>query len=110
MKKIFLFAAAAMVSLSSCVKTDEAYTGDVQEIGFKSGVTRAAIENGAIAEGSISVYGAWDADGAETAKNWVSYFKPDAVTKFNDDGTNTFAFLGFHFISKREKLPSRSSI
>ncbi|MBQ1224974.1 MAG: fimbrillin family protein [Alistipes sp.] len=91
MKKIFLFAAAAMVSLSSCVQTDEVYTGGVQEIGFKSGVTRAAIENGAIENGSISVYGAWDADGAETAKNWVSYFKPDAVTKFTDDGTNTWS-------------------
>lgn len=90
MKKIFLFAAAAMVSLSSCVQTDEVYTGGVQEIGFKSGVTRAAIENGAIAEGSISVYGAWDADGAETAKNWVAYFKPTEVMEFTDKGSNTW--------------------
>ncbi len=88
MKKILLFAAAAMVSLSSCVQTDEVYTGGVKEIGFKAGATRAAIEGGKITEGNISVYGAWDADGDETAKNWVSYFTPNAVTEFVDKGGN----------------------
>ena len=43
MKKMFLFAAAAMVSLSSCVQSEEIYTGEVTEIGFKSAVTRAII-------------------------------------------------------------------
>ena len=43
MKKIFLFAAAAMVSLSSCVQSEEIYTGEVSEIGFKAAVTRAII-------------------------------------------------------------------
>lgn len=40
---MFLFAAAAMVSLSSCVQTEEVYTGQAQEMGFKSAVTRAGI-------------------------------------------------------------------
>lgn len=79
MKKIFLFAAAAMVSLSSCVKTDEAYTGDVQEIGFKSGVTRAAVDGDTLPAGSvINVAGVWDAEGDGS---YVEYFEP---TKFVD--------------------------
>ena len=40
---MFLFAAAAMVSLSSCVQSEEIYTGEVSEIGFKAAVTRAII-------------------------------------------------------------------
>lgn len=42
---MFLFAVAAMVSLSSCVQTEEVYTGQVQELGFKSAVTRGIINN-----------------------------------------------------------------
>ena len=79
MKKIFLFAAAAMVSLSSCVKTDEVYTGGVQEIGFKSGVTRAAVDGDTLPAGSaINVAGVWDAEGDDS---YVEYFEP---TKFVD--------------------------
>jgi hypothetical protein len=80
MKKIFLFAAAAMVSLSSCVQTDEVYTGGVQEIGFKSGVTRAAVDGTELPAGSaITVAGVWD---AESDDSYVEYFAP---TKFVDD-------------------------
>ncbi len=80
MKKIFLFAAAAMVSLSSCVQTNEVYTGGVQEIGFKSGVTRAVVDGAALPAGSaINVAGVWDAEGDDT---YVEYFVP---TKFVDD-------------------------
>ena len=79
MKKIFLFAAAAMVSLSSCVQTNEVYTGDVQEIGFKSGVTRAAVDGTELPAGSaITVAGVWDAEGDGS---YVEYFAP---TKFVD--------------------------
>ena len=79
MKKIFLFAAAAMVSLSSCVQTNEVYTGGVQEIGFKSGVTRAAVDGTELPAGSaITVAGVWDAESDDT---YVQYFEP---TKFVD--------------------------
>ena len=79
MKKIFLFAAAAMVSLSSCVQTNEVYTGGVQEIGFKSGVTRAAVDGTTLPAGSaINVAGVWDAEGDGS---YVEYFEP---TKFVD--------------------------
>lgn len=45
MKKIFLFAAAAMVSLSSCVQSETVYTGKSQEMGLKSAVTRGIIQS-----------------------------------------------------------------
>lgn len=77
MKKIFLFAAAAMVSLSGCVKTDEVYTGGVQEMIFKSAVVRGAIEGNTFT-GSMTVAGAWD---AEKDGTYVEYFEP---TKFVD--------------------------
>ena len=76
MKKIFLFAAAAMVSLSSCVKTNEVYTGGVQEIGFKSAVTKAAID-GTTFEGSMTVAAVWD---AEKDGSYVEYFAPYKFT------------------------------
>ncbi len=41
---MFLFAVAAMVSLSSCIQTEEVYTGGVSELGFKSAVTRGIIQ------------------------------------------------------------------
>ena len=71
MKKIFLFAAAAMVSLSSCVQTNEVYTGGVQEIGFKSAVTRAVIE-GTTFDGDIAVSSVWN--NPADAADFVSYF------------------------------------
>ena len=63
MKKIFLFAAAAMVSLSSCVQVDEVPTtfnpmGD--EIGFKSAVTRGIIQSNADMTYDIAVTAVWD--------------------------------------------------
>lgn len=70
MKKIFLFAAAAMVSLSSCVQTEDVYTGGLNEIGFKSAAVRGAIE-GTSFGGNMAVAAAWD----KNAKEYVDYFK-----------------------------------
>ncbi|MBR2026607.1 MAG: fimbrillin family protein [Alistipes sp.] len=72
MKKIFLFAAAAMVSLSSCVQTSEIYTGKLQEMGFKSAVTRGIIQTNDDMTYPISVTAVWDdaQDG-----NYSSYFE-----------------------------------
>ena len=60
MKKMFLFAAAAMVSLSSCVQTSEVYTGKLQEMGFKSAVTRAIIQSNDDMTYPIAVTAVWD--------------------------------------------------
>ena len=60
MKKIFLFAAAAMVSLSSCVQTSEVYTGELQEMGFKSAVTRGIIQSNDDMVYPIAVTSVWD--------------------------------------------------
>ncbi len=60
MRKIFLFAAAAMVSLSSCVQTEEVYTGKMQEMGFKSAVTRAIIQSNDDMTYPIAVSAVWD--------------------------------------------------
>ena len=60
MKKIFLFAAAAMVSLSSCVQTEEVYTGKMQEMGFKSAVTRGIIQSNDDMTYPIAVTAVWD--------------------------------------------------
>ena len=76
MKKIFLFAAAAMVSLSSCVQTEDVYTGGLNEIGFKSAVTKAAID-GTTFEGSMTVAAVWD---AEKDGSYVEYFAPYKFT------------------------------
>ena len=72
MKKIFLFAAAAMVSLSSCVQTSEVYTGELQEMGFKSAVTRGIIQSNDDMVYPIAVTSVWDdaKDG-----NFASYFE-----------------------------------
>lgn len=72
MKKIFLFAAAAMVSLSSCVQTEEVYTGKVQEMGFKSAVTRGIVQSNDDMTYPIAVTAVWDdvKDG-----NFTSYFE-----------------------------------
>ena len=69
---MLLIAVAAMVSLSSCVKTNEVYTGPVQEMGFKSAVTRSIIQNSADFVGSISVTATWD-DPSST--HFVPYFE-----------------------------------
>ena len=74
MKKIFLFAAAAMVSLSSCVQTDEVYTGKLEEMGFKAGVTRGIIESNADMTYPISVTAIWD-NPSDASSNYVSYFE-----------------------------------
>ena len=60
MKKMFLFAAAAMVSLSSCVQTDEVYTGKLNEMGFKSAVTRGIIQTNDDMTYPIAVTAVWD--------------------------------------------------
>jgi len=60
MKKIFLFAAAAMVSLSSCVQTEEVYTGKLNEMGFKSAVTRGIIQSNDDMTYPIAVTAVWD--------------------------------------------------
>ena len=81
MKKIFLFAAAAMVSLSSCVQTEDVYTGGLNEMGFKSAVTRAIVQTNDDMTYPISVSSVWnnpaDADG------YVPYF---TNTEFALDG------------------------
>ena len=76
MKKIFLFAAAAMVSLSSCVQTEDVYTGGLQEMGFKSAVTRAII-TGTEFDGAISVSSVWN--NPNDNEDYVAYF---SNTKF----------------------------
>ena len=72
MKKMFLFAAAAMVSLSSCVQTDEVYTGKLNEMGFKSAVTRGIIQSNNDMTYPIAVTAVWD-----DTKNgeFASYFE-----------------------------------
>lgn len=72
MKKMFLFAAAAMVSLSSCVQTEEVYTGQLNEMGFKSAVTRGVIQTQDDFTYPIAVTAVWDdvKDG-----NYASYFE-----------------------------------
>ena len=60
MKKMFLFAAAAMVSLSSCVQTNEVYTGKLNEIGFQSAAVCGIIHEQADFTYPISVSSVWD--------------------------------------------------
>ena len=72
MKKIFLFAVAAMVSLSSCVQTNEVYTGNVQEMGFKSAVTRGIIQSNDDMVYPIAVSATWE---NPTLAQWVTYFE-----------------------------------
>ena len=74
MKKMFLFAAAAMVSLSSCVQTSEVYTGKLEEMGFKSAVTRGIIQSNTDMTYPISVTAVWD-NPSDASSNYVSYFE-----------------------------------
>ncbi len=60
MKKMFFFAVAAMVSLSSCVKSSDYYTGKNEQMGFKSAVSRAIIETNADMTYPIAVSAVWD--------------------------------------------------
>ena len=71
MKKIFLVAVAAMVSLSSCVQTNEVYTGKLQEMGFKSAVTRGIIQSNADMTYPVSVSATWN---DPAASKYVEYF------------------------------------
>ena len=71
MKKIFLFAVAAMVSLSSCVQSEDVYTGQLQEMGFKSAVTRGIIQSNDDMTYPISVSATWN---NPTAGKYVEYF------------------------------------
>ncbi|MBR2351544.1 MAG: fimbrillin family protein [Alistipes sp.] len=74
MKKIFLFAAAAMVSLSSCVQTEEVYTGALHELGFNSAVTRGIIQEDEDMVYPISVGAILDnTDPSQT--NFTPYFE-----------------------------------
>ena len=83
MKKIFLFAAAAMVSLSSCVQTEEVYTGKMEEMGFKSAVTRAIIQSNDDMTYPIAVTAVWDdiKDGIFTSYFENAKFVYDAGTE-----------------------------
>ena len=74
MKKIFLFAAAAMVSLSSCVQTEEVYTGKMQEMGFKSAVTRNVIQSNDDMTYPIAVSSVWD-NPSDASGDFVVYFE-----------------------------------
>jgi len=83
MKKIFLFAAAAMVSLSSCVQTQEVYTGSLNEMGFKSAVTRAIIQSNDDMTYPIAVTAVWD---DAKSGEFVSYFENGKFVY--DEGTS----------------------
>ncbi|MBE6198198.1 MAG: fimbrillin family protein [Rikenellaceae bacterium] len=85
MKKIFLFAAAAMVSLSSCVQTQEVYTGDVHEMGFKSAVTRGIVQTNDDMVYPLAVSAVWDSTDDSTA-NFGVYF--DGAKFVYDEGTS----------------------
>ena len=93
MKKIFLFAAAAMVSLSSCVQTEDVYTGGLNEIGFKSAAVRSdagAIE-GTTFGGNMAVAAAWD----KNANEYVDYFKTtDTGAMFTGEATEGAKWSG----------------
>lgn len=67
-------AAAVMVSLSSCVKTNEVYTGQMQEMGFKSAVTRGVIQTTADMVYPIAVTSVWD-NPSDASGNYVVYFE-----------------------------------
>ena len=71
MKKIFLVAVAAMVSLSSCVQTNEVYTGKLQEMGFKSAVTRGIIQSNDDMTYPVSVSATWN---DPAVGKYVEYF------------------------------------
>ena len=67
-------AAAVMVSLSSCVKTNEVYTGQMQEMGFKSAVTRGVIQSNDDMTYPIAVTSVWD-NPSDASGNYVVYFE-----------------------------------
>ena len=67
-------AAAVMVSLSSCVKTNEVYTGQMQEMGFKSAVTRGVIQSNDDMTYPIAVTSVWD-NPSDASDAYVVYFE-----------------------------------
>ena len=80
MKKIFLFAAAAMVSLSSCVQSEEIYTGEVNEIGFKSAVVRGIIQKQEdLKLYPMSVTAIWDNPNDSQSKYNVRFEKEEFI-------------------------------
>ena len=81
---MFLFAVAAMVSLSSCVQTSEFYTGKVEEMGFKSAVTRGIIQTQSDFTYPIAVSAILD-DTNDSADNYKVYF--DGAEFVYDAGT-----------------------
>ena len=91
MKKIFLFAAAAMVSLSSCVQSESVYTGKLNEIGFKSAVTRKIVQTQADFTQPIAVVGVLDNTLSDGIENYAPYFLPEKYATFiYDAGTATW--------------------
>ena len=85
MKKIFLFAAAAMVSLSSCVQTSEVYTGKLNEMGFKSAVTRGIIQSQTDMTYPIVVSAVVDSDVLDGTDDYIPYFtNTDPLAKYDN--------------------------
>ena len=78
-------AAAVMVSLSSCVKTSEVYTGKMQEMGFKSAVTRGVIQSNDDMTYPIAVTSVWD-NPSDASEDYVVYFEG---AKFVYDSSTT---------------------
>ena len=78
-------AAAVMVSLSSCVKTNEVYTGKMQEMGFKSAVTRGVIQTNDDMTYPIAVTSVWD-NPSDASDDYVVYFEG---AKFVYDSSTT---------------------
>lgn len=74
MKKMYWIAVAAMVSLSSCVQTDEVYTGQNQEMGFNSAVTRGIIDSQTDMTYPIAVTAVLD-DTDDSTDNYATYFE-----------------------------------
>lgn len=75
MKKIFLFAAAAVVMMSSCSKTEEVYVGKPQAIGFHSAVTRGIIQTQDDMTYDLAVSSIWDNPTDENGATYTKYFE-----------------------------------
>ena len=75
MKKIFLFAAAAVVMMSSCSKTEEVYVGKPQAIGFHSAVVRGIIQTNADMTYDLSVTSVWDNPTDGVDGQYAPYFE-----------------------------------
>ena len=102
---MFLFAAAAMVSLSSCVQVSEVPNAPQKEMGFKSAVTRAIIESNDDMTYPISVTSVWD-NPSDASSNFVSYFEnarfiyDDATSLWKGDPAKYWPTSGdMHFLA-----------